>query len=461
MTISPFATRGVIEGFYGVFYTFPERDDLIRFIGAHDFNLYIYGPKNDRQHRVRWWEPYPAEVMDEFARTVALAREVGVTFCYAIAFGESLTYSSPDDFARLTAKFRAFYDRGVRAFSVLLDDLDGPRDGFAHEVDRQRYGTPAAAHADVCNRLAAWLWRLDPACTLTVCPSDYHGVAPFSAYLHELGARLQPAIDLCYTGPEICSPEIGAADVRDFAMAVGRAPIVWDNYPVNDLAMKEELHLGPITGRDAALGEVCKGIVVNLMVQPEASKIALLTWADYLADPRAYDPWRSWDEALRVVGGAGSFAHLRRFAETALHSCLGAADAPTLTRLTRAVLVAAERNGEGWPREEAAALNRYVDELDESCYHLKNRMRNLALRDDLLPWIGALEGWLWMARRALLLLEAVASGGNADRPRRLVDSSLDEMRRCAWRSGGNALLPLAQFAHRRAESTCTRAAETA
>ena len=62
MNNSPFPIRGVIEGFYGPFYTFPERNDLIRFVGQHGYNLYIYGPKNDRQHRNRWREgsPVPA-----------------------------------------------------------------------------------------------------------------------------------------------------------------------------------------------------------------------------------------------------------------------------------------------------------------------------------------------------------------------------------------------------------------
>ena len=54
MIDSPFAIRGVVEGFYGVFYTAPQRDDLIRFVGRHGFNYYLYGPKNDRRHRTRW-----------------------------------------------------------------------------------------------------------------------------------------------------------------------------------------------------------------------------------------------------------------------------------------------------------------------------------------------------------------------------------------------------------------------
>src|SRR3954470_2951325 len=105
---SPFQIRGVVEGFYGVFYTFPERNDLIRFIGQHGYNLYIYGPKNDRQHRARWREAYPARMMEQFRDTVQIAQDAGVEFCYSLAPGVSIVYSAKEDFAAITAKFKAF-----------------------------------------------------------------------------------------------------------------------------------------------------------------------------------------------------------------------------------------------------------------------------------------------------------------------------------------------------------------
>lgn len=298
-----FPIRGVVEGFYGAYYTFPERDDLIRFIGRHGFNLYIYGPKNDRQHRMRWWEPYPAGIMDRFGRTIAIARDAGVTFCYAISFGVPINYASEDDFRVVTAKLRAFYDRGVRSFAVLMDDIT---DGLVHDINRVRYRGVAEAHADICNRLYAWLEGLGEPCGLWLCQSEYSGEAPFGPYLVDLGAALHPAIGLFYSGPAICAHAVTVDDVRAFTAAAGRAPIIWDNYPVNDLDMRGEMHLGPVRGRDAALYEVVRGVVVNPMTQAEASKIPLLTYASYLRDPYAYDPERSWQAALLEIGGKDS-----------------------------------------------------------------------------------------------------------------------------------------------------------
>jgi hyaluronoglucosaminidase len=51
--------------------------------------------------------------------------------------------------------------------------------------------------------------------------------------------------------------------------------------------------------------------------------------------------------------------------------------------------------------EAVHALQERLDTLDEACYHLKYRMENLALRQDLLPWIEVLEHWIWMTRRSL------------------------------------------------------------
>lgn len=430
---SPFLVRGVVEGFYGVFYTFPQRDDLIRFLGRHGFNLYIYGPKNDRQHRARWREPYPAEVMARFGVTAAVARASGVTFCYALS---PVGYAAGTDFQTLTAKLGAFFDQGVRAFSILLDDI---------ALDADSPAQAAEQHAALGNRLYAWLQACDPACTLSFCPTDYHGVAPFGAYLHTLGAGLHPAIDLFYTGPQVCSTAIAAADAAGVAAALRRPPLIWDNYPVNDLAMRPELHLGPIRGRDPELATVVRGIVVNPMSQAEASKIALLTWADYLRDPAGYAPAAAWEQALEAVAGT-SAAALRQFAATTPYSCLEPQPAPPLAALAAGALAALRAGADAATDPAVAALRRHLDSLDDSCYLLKHGMANLALRADLLPWISALENWIGLGRSALLTLERLEGGAAWASPLRSLKEALREVRTHPQRSAGRALLPLVRYA---------------
>jgi hyaluronoglucosaminidase len=441
-SVSPFAVRGVVEGFYGPPYTFPQRDDLIRWMGGHGYNLYIYGPKNDRQHRNRWREPYPDAVMARFGATARAAEAAGVTFCYALSPSVSICYSCPEDFAILTAKLAAFYDLGVRAFSLFFDDVD---EAFRHPEDAAVYRSVAEAHADLSARVYAWLKGRDDACTLSVCPTDYYGAAPFSTYLWKLGEKLPLGVDVFYTGPAVCSPTISSADTLAFAAALRRQPIVWDNYPVNDLGMKGELHVGPVHGRDPWLYRASRGVVVNPMLQPEASKIALGVYAEFLADPHAYAPEAAWLRALDAVAGADSLRAMLRFAENSLHSPLEDADAPHLARLVDEAL-AALRRGERPARNRAVcALGAYLDDLDEASYHLKNRMENLALRAELLPWIEQCDLWLDAGRRAVRMLFARQRGDGvqalARETREYFDAALAHHKRYA----GNVLEPFVRY----------------
>ena len=337
----PFAIRGALEGFYGTFYSFAQRNDLIAFLGRHGFNAYLYGPKNDRHHRRHWREPYPEQHMAQFAQTVRIADDAGIAFAYALSPGATVSYHDAGDFSSLTNKLRAFYDIGVRDFSLFLDDIDPT---FSDGADAAYYDSYAAAQADLCNRTLAWLRKLDTGCTLSMCPTDYHGSAPFGDYLHELGAKLEPNIGVFYTGPRICSTTITAADAADFAQAVQRPPLIWDNYPVNDLAMQPELHIGPIRGRDGSLNKHVSGVYANLMTQPEASKIPLHTFAAYFREPSGYEPGHAWDAAIRQVAGDDSAAAFQLLAENSLGGCLRTPEAERLTALSQAALAALQQD---------------------------------------------------------------------------------------------------------------------
>lgn len=437
-----FGVRGVVEGFYGPPYTFPERDDLIAWLGCHGFNFYLYGPKNDRQHRMRWREPYPAPTMAQFANTVRLAKMAGVRFCYALSPAVSMVYADPSDFECIVAKLGAFYECGVRDFSLFCDDMDAE---LKHPLDRAAYSSFAHAHSDLAKRVHTWLRQLDPACTLSLCPTDYAGVAPFSRYLHELGERLDPAIDVFYTGPETCAPTITAADAAAFAQVVRRRPLIWDNYPVNDLTMQPELHIGPVRGRSPDLHIAVAGLLANPMLQPEASKVPLNTIGDYLADPYGYEPERAWDRALAEAAGEESVWALRHFAACSLHSALGTPEAIELAQFAEAAM-AALRAGASVSSPTVRALHAHLVALDEASYHLKNRMSNLALRRELLPWLDLLDQWCNASWSAMRVLEALEAG----KPQRGLINQIRELlegaRRHHKRFGGRVLEPLAEHA---------------
>ncbi len=447
MSDTYFQIRGIVEGFYGVFYTHAERLSLIRFAGQHGYNLYVYAPKNDRYHRARWREPYPPRALDELREAAAVAAESGLDFCFALSPGLTISYSSEEDFQALVAKFRTFYDLGVRAFSLLLDDI---YPDFRYEADRQRFAGYGEAHADLCNRVWAWLQALDPRCTFSMCPTDYATSAPFSPYLYQLGAALDPAIDVFYTGTQVCCATITAADARAFGMALRRAPLIWDNYPVNDGEMAAELHLGPLRGRDPLLYQAVRGVCANPMNQPEASKIPLATYADYLADPEGYDPHTSWERALREAAGDRA-CDLEAFGENSLRSCLCPSDAVLLESLTRDVVDALD-HGEHVDQSAAVrSLEAYLTLLDDACYHLTYELDNPALRRDLLPWIELLETWVRLAQRSLMVLRALERGDSHDEALRRMNALLAEIHAHPKQIAGESLLLLARYALQKIE----------
>ena len=441
MIASTFAVRGVIEGFYGVFYTHPQRLSLLEFMGRHGYNLYIYAPKNDRQHRRRWREPYPERQMEQFGEAADLARSLGIDFCYALSPGIDIRYASDEEFEAITAKLLAFYRLGVTDFSLLLDDI---RPAFSDARDADRYSSFAAAQAHLCNRVIAWLEALDPRCRLSMCPTDYHGGPPFSPALVELGELLDPRVEVFYTGLEVCSPTIGRSEVDEFARALGRAPIIWDNYPVNDLAMQSELHIGPIRGRAEDLHRSVRGVVVNPMNQAEASKIPLATYGEYLADPGSYRSEEAWTRALAEAAPEHA-AELRSLAENSLRSCLAVPEAERLERLSAAAVTALEAGIVDDPAVDE--LHGYLGELDEACYALRYRLENLELRNELLPWCEQLEQWTWLGRWSIEALRA-AAGPAAPEPGllRRIEEWRGMIARHPKRIAGEFLLPLAELA---------------
>ena len=131
--------------------------------------------------------------------------------------------------------------------------------------------------------------------------------------------------------------------------------LLWDNYPVNDLSMKDEMHIGPLTGRDPRLPERVHGHLANPLLQEELSFVPMATCFDFARDPAAYDPEASWEAAVTERFGEDGLEHwraLRLFCERDAK----AADAETFSESERTALEAANgyllaHRSEGWCRE--------------------------------------------------------------------------------------------------------------
>ena len=427
MTTPPFAIRGVIEGFYGHPWTHQQRLEMIDFIGARGMNSFMYSPKDDRLLRERWRDPYDAEALARLSELVERCGRHDIEFGWCISPGLSICYSDPGDLAALRAKIDRGLELGAGRVGLFLDDI--PTE-LQYQADVQAFSSLLQAQVALVNAVRAALPADVP---LLVCPTEYWGRGTESS-LAELAAALDPAVDLFWTGRAICSATLDLDDARAFERTAGRPPMYWDNYPVNDVAMGYELHIGPYRGRDPELWRASRGVVANAMELFEASKIPLATIADYLADPTGYDPETSWQRAMRDVVGEADLEAFALFADNVRSSCLEAADAPIVEGVLGRALFELEY---GDADAAVASLRDLADRLLAAAAHLlRGPVANQQLMQEIRPWLAAFE----VGAEALSELADLAAAGRLDEDGpAMLAPFLIRLRRARVRVFGDAL----------------------
>ena len=271
----PLAMNGVIEGFYGAPWTWEERAEVCRGVAAAGGDTYVYAPKDDPLHRDRWRDPYPDDELAAFER---LRSDGGVRVGFAVSPGLSIDGDSDADRARLLAKVGQLLDVGIDLVVLALDDLP-PRDGLGGEH----------------GRLTAWMRDNLPAdVDLAMVPNHYTGCVDVP-YLAELRAELPDAVPVGWTGRYVVNDRITLDDAEAWIGFMGREPLLWDNYPVNDVIMADRLFLGPLRGRDPDVAQRLSGYLGNGMLQATATVAPVrsaVAWA------RGGDPLAEWSDAI-------------------------------------------------------------------------------------------------------------------------------------------------------------------
>lgn len=361
---------GVIEAFYGPPWSWDDRLDVMRWCHERGMTHYVHAPKDDPLHRERWREPYDAESLAGFERLVAAGTlEVG----FGISPGLSIDYASREDRAALEAKVDQVMDVGIGVVVLLLDDIP-VRPGLGRQ------------HAE----LTMWLRdHVGDRGSLLMTPTEYTGNRS-TPYLDALAAGAPGDVPIGWTGPTVVCDEISVADADARADALGgRRPLLWDNYPVNDLAMADRLFLGPIRGRDRGLAAACSGYFANPMLQPMASKPAL---ASIAALTRGLDPEVAW---------AADIGPLRTFAE--------ACDGIRPWSLVEAALTSGSSDELGG-----------LDELEE-WLRLARSCEAPGLEAEAGPWLDQVHA---EARLGLLAVKLLRARAESAVPRRLTELSM-------------------------------------
>ncbi|HWA88843.1 MAG TPA: beta-N-acetylglucosaminidase domain-containing protein [Rhizomicrobium sp.] len=291
------AALGIIEGFYGTPWSWQARAETIAFLAPHGYRFYLYAPKADAFLRERWQEDHPRETEERLQALAATCRDNGVRFGIGLSPFEIYRDFDRNARAALARKLSFLGHLGIDDLAILFDDMKGD--------------DPELAAKQV--EIVHWIAERAVADRLIVCPTYYtddplldrvFGRRP-DDYLEEFGARLDPSIDVFWTGEEVCSRAFSTGHLARVAGLLGRKPFLWDNYPANDgKRMSQFLHLRAFTGRPANIAEFAAAHGVNPACQPVLSRIPALTLARSYAQGDDYEYGRAFEEAATAVVGS-------------------------------------------------------------------------------------------------------------------------------------------------------------
>ncbi|MEC7814957.1 MAG: beta-N-acetylglucosaminidase domain-containing protein [Pseudomonadota bacterium] len=261
---------GVIEGFYGPVWSWPERQALLQRLAALGYGFYLYAPKADPFLRRRWQEPHPEKEARDLANFAQQCRAAGVRFGVGLSPFEIFNHFDADARAALARKLEALDRLGVEELAILFDDMHSSLPDLAK----------------IQGEIVDWVRGHTRAGILSVCPTYYSddpvldrvfGERP-ADYLETLGQALAPEVRVFWTGEEVCSREISPGHLKQVELRLGRKPVLWDNYPVNDGdRMSQHLHLRGFTGRPAANAYHLAGHAINPALQPTLTAIPAIT----------------------------------------------------------------------------------------------------------------------------------------------------------------------------------------
>jgi hyaluronoglucosaminidase len=296
---------GLIEGFFGRPWSWADRAEAVRVLRPHGFSFYLYAPKADAYLRRRWKEPHPEAELEALARFRDICRAEHVRFGIGLSPFELHLHPDRGWQEALAAKLARLAPLKPDDLAILFDDMRGDIPDLA---TRQAAIVHHAAERSGAARILC-------------CPSYYSDDAildvafgqrpPF--YLEQLGRLLDPAIRIFWTGPEVCAGEFTPGHLARVAGLLGRKPMLWDNYPVNDGArMSQHLHLRAFTGRPAGIAPLIAGHGINPASQPCLSRVPALTLAESYRNGDSYDYGAAFERAARAILGEDLAARVAR-----------------------------------------------------------------------------------------------------------------------------------------------------
>ncbi len=259
---------GVIEGFFGPKWPRAARLSYASFLAKHGGDFYIYAPKQDPHLRKKWRDSWDLDYLSELSELRLNFHSAGVRFGIGFSpFGLGSKIEAADR-AALSEKLSLLQGLQIDLLGLFFDDMPV---------------TPNLARTQL---EVVDLIRSQFRGQLVFCPSFYSpdpildkvfGQRP-PGYLQELATGIPRDVSIVWTGPKVISPEIPADHLRETTELLKRRPFLWENLYANDGPKNcKFLKLTPFTGRLPECFSLVDALGLNLMNQPELSKILYLS----------------------------------------------------------------------------------------------------------------------------------------------------------------------------------------
>lgn len=287
---------GIVEGYFGTPWAWPERSMVMRYLAPFDYKSFLYAPKADRYLRHDWMALYPVDDLGKLRAFSSACEQEQVEF--GIGLSPYELYKSFDGKAKsaLRDKISQLEDVGINELSIFFDDMHGHLPDLAcRQVEIIDYVMTASSVGRI-----------------SFCPTYYSdddvldrvfGARP-EAYLESLGRNMSPDVEIIWTGEEVCSREISTRHLKRVGELLKRKPVLWDDYPVNDGPTKSQyLHLRGFTGRNPEIADHIDRHLINPALQPHLTLIPALTLVESYRSGDAYCYMESTRKAATQVLG--------------------------------------------------------------------------------------------------------------------------------------------------------------
>lgn len=274
---------GIIEGFFGREWSWKNRTDYANFLASQGFDFYIYAPKSDAHLRKHWQHDWPQSERKNLHALRDTYRAHQLNFGIGLSPHEIYLDASRSQRNLLTQRVHQINELAPDILCILFDDMRGDIPNLAQlqiDIAHQAANESVAKKVIFCPTY----YSFDPVL------EKVFGTMPEN-YWQTFSTHLDPRIDIFWTGEKVCSAQYPLTHISDVTDLIGRKPFLWDNYPVNDGAVKSNLlNLRPVDKTHSLLDGKLAGHALNPMNQPWLSQVPLASLPIAYQLKSAYEP---------------------------------------------------------------------------------------------------------------------------------------------------------------------------